>query len=123
MSKSNPVNIPVYFEPPKDKYCPYWRKPMNRACPTCVKWVKLTDNDGTRLEGYNCADVWAVQFALWNGKFANQTGASVDKLTNVIVKRAQNVQSMHHTQAIPAQQAQKQQLLDHASNKDNNDGE
>lgn len=48
----------VYEKPPKDVYCPQWRKAMHRVCPTCVNWVSVdgtNPNTGEPMRGFQCS--------------------------------------------------------------------
>lgn len=59
----------IYLKPPDDVFCPQfkdWRgrpSPMSKCCPKCVKWMHIRGkphDQPDEVDGYNCADVYAV---------------------------------------------------------------
>lgn len=92
------VFLEGFSEPPKDLKCPYFRDWMHKCCPKCVKWKGyVTDKNGAPSVTYNCADMFQLQFAAINAAFADEAGASFDKLTSVVANRAAAVRHIQLT--------------------------
>ena len=73
----------------KTKLCPHFRKPCIEG--DCTYWVgfpvdTINELTGTKVTEtrYNCNDLWATKIAFDWVKFADQAGASLDKLTNQV---------------------------------------
>ncbi len=75
--------------PPKDKYCPQWRRKMSAVCPTCIKWIKLRGtcaNTGREVDGFQCADVAQFMGTLAVSDQVRQAGIATESMRNVVAK-------------------------------------
>lgn len=75
--------------PPKDKYCPYWRKRMSSVCPTCIKWIRIRGtcpNTGREVEGFQCSDVAQFMGTLEVSQQVRQGAAATESMRNVVAK-------------------------------------
>lgn len=89
----------VYHKPPSDVYCPYWRKPMSKCCPQCVKWVGLmgaNPNTGEPMQGYQCSDVAQLFATLEVSQQVRQNGAATESMRNEIVNRMDHVRPLSY---------------------------
>lgn len=47
---------------PKDRYCPYNGKSMDRVCHACPKWIAVKgqhpQNEAEQIDRWDCADAW-----------------------------------------------------------------
>jgi hypothetical protein len=71
--------------------CPLWKKKMSAVCHNCEWWTHLRGKhpQGEEiLDQWGCAIAWLPMLMVENSQMQRQTGASVDKVANVMAHAA-----------------------------------
>jgi hypothetical protein len=69
--------------------CPLWKKPMDTVCHKCPLWVQLRGKDpqsNREVDSWNCSLAILPMLMIENAQMQRQTGASTDKVANVLAE-------------------------------------
>lgn len=83
----------MQYQIPDGVYCPLWRKPAKKVCPTC-RWFKLVrgrnPNTGEDIDQWDCAISFMPMLQIEMASAARSGAAATESFRNEMTRRADN---------------------------------